>query len=106
MDSIANIEDFADSVGSGVNGVFTESIHIHNKALFDAFNEALNTFRRFKNRAQPDGLAQNWPFINYSNSYVLFRCRYSRTASVEKPKRSYRRGFWKGNIKNEKLDYD
>lgn len=71
MESIANIEDFADSVGSGANGIFTESIHIHNKALFDAFNEALNTFRRFRNRPQPAGLAQNCPFVNYSNDLRL-----------------------------------
>ena len=67
MGSMANVEDFADSIGSGINGVFTESIHIHNKALFDGFNEALNVFRKFKRRAQPDGLAQNSPFNNYSN---------------------------------------
>ena len=66
MESIANVEDQADSIGSGVNGIFTESIHIHNKALFDGFNEALNIFRRFKSRAHIDGLSQNSPFSNYS----------------------------------------
>jgi hypothetical protein len=33
--------------------IFTESVHIHNKAIFDAFNEALIDQRLYKRKGEP-----------------------------------------------------
>mmetsp|Transcript_25793 Transcript_25793/g.29731 ORF Transcript_25793/g.29731 Transcript_25793/m.29731 type:complete len:163 (-) Transcript_25793:240-728(-) len=53
MEAMDNSEEFLDSVASCPNGVLTESIHIHNKALFDGFNDALDTFRLYKQKGEP-----------------------------------------------------
>ena len=33
--------------------MITESTHIHNKAIFDAFNEAINNFRIYNTKGAP-----------------------------------------------------
>lgn len=51
--------------------IATESIHIHNKALFDAFNEALMGFRPHQSKGEPLPWDSNHGLkINYSKGLI------------------------------------